>query len=204
MIKKHFKICSHIILGIWEIEESTEELMAGYDDAELEKIKHYHPNKKAEHIASRQLIESLCQEMDIPFHGICKDSHGKPHLIDSQHHISLSHSYPKIAALINLDEPCGIDIEQPRDQLLRVSHKFLNEDELAQCQDDLERLCVYWCAKESIYKMHGRTNLSFKQNIFIDRLKDDEVICSIRKEGMHQNIKLIMQHEDQYILTYNL
>lgn len=204
MIKKQFKISSHIMLGIWEIEERPEQLMAGYDDQELDKISHYHPLKKSEHIASRQLIEALCREMDIPFHGICKDSHGKPHLIDSEHHISLSHSYPKIAALINLDEPCGIDIEQPREQLARVRHKFLNDKELERCKEDLERLCIYWCAKESVYKMHGRTNLSFKQNIYIDHLKDDKVFCCIKKDEMDKPVTLNMQREDEYIVTYNL
>ncbi|MBU2912726.1 4'-phosphopantetheinyl transferase family protein [Reichenbachiella agariperforans] len=204
MIKKQYKISDHIMLGIWEINESTEALVAGFDAKEMEAIAHYHPIKKAEHIASRQLIESMCRDMDIPFHGICKDSHGKPHLIDSTHHISISHSYPKITALINLDEPCGIDLERPREQLQRTKHKFLNPSELKACGDDLHKLCIYWCTKESIYKMHGRKNLSFAQNIEINRIKDQQIHCRINKEGLVKEFVLNMQKEDDYILTYNL
>ncbi|UXP31943.1 4'-phosphopantetheinyl transferase superfamily protein [Reichenbachiella agarivorans] len=204
MIKKQFKISNHIILGIWEIDESLEQLAQGFDQKELDCIAHFHPLKKAEHIASRQLIQSMCQEMDIPFHGICKDSHGKPHLIDSDYHISLSHSYPKIAAMINLDVPCGIDIEQPREQLRRVKSKFLNPAELQVCQDDLDLLCIYWCAKESIYKMHGRKNLSFAQNIEINRIKDNQIFCSINKDQERKKFVLNMQQEDDYLITYNL
>ncbi|PIB34448.1 hypothetical protein BFP72_02950 [Reichenbachiella sp. 5M10] len=204
MIKKQIKVSNKIMLGIWEINEPLDRLEAQYHAKELERIAHYHPTKKAEHIASRQLIESMCQGLDIPFHGICKDDHGKPHLIDSPYHISISHSYPKIVALINLERPAGIDIEKPREQLLRVKRKFLNEEELAACNDNLDKLCSYWCAKESIYKIHGRKNLSFVQNIKIQKIKDSQVLCTVHRDGQQEDIILNLQKEDEYIITYNL
>jgi len=44
----------------------------------------------------------------------------------------------------------------------------LSNPERLHAGDDLSKMCIYWCAKESLYKWYGKKNLSFKDNIFIE------------------------------------
>lgn len=178
MIHHFHKSSDNSLVAIGDIKSDLAQHFDELDVSEQERIKNFHPNKRAEFLASRYMIKSLCHELDIPFHGICKDGHGKPHLIDSDYHISISHSYPYVACMIHKNVPCGIDIESPREQLLRIRHKFLNDQEFETCGTDINKLCLYWCIKESIYKLYGRKNLSFSKNIFIE--KADNGFCKVK------------------------
>lgn len=77
--------------------------------------------------------------------------------------LSISHS-GKYAMAVAAAVPCGIDIQQPRDALIRVKERYCGpaeEDVLARTLAGLElreRLLLLWAAKESIKKagVHDR------------------------------------------------
>jgi phosphopantetheinyl transferase len=62
------------------------------------------------------------------------------------------------AAVAHGDRPLGIDIERPREQLIRVGRRVISADEaldwLASDQD-LAGLTRLWAAKEAVYKRFG-------------------------------------------------
>jgi 4'-phosphopantetheinyl transferase len=158
------------IVGLWKLEESHKELLEKLcpterDFAELHDISH--PHKQLEWLASRNCAKALVELSAEHYVGIWKDQHRNPHLIDSQTQISISHTQSCACAVLNKSKPVGVDIEQISEKLRRVAHKFLSEKERIHVGDDLQKMCIYWCAKESIYKWHGAKNLSFKDNIFI-------------------------------------
>ena len=80
--------------------------------------------------------------------------------------------------MISKDHPVGIDIELIKHKIKSIKHKFLSDVELAQKQigDNTDGLYVAWCAKEAIYKWHGKKGLEFKQHIHIKPFK-------LRNEG---------------------
>ena len=119
---------ANTILGLWQIEESVEELSSNISPEDLKTIESYHPNKQLEFLATRQLIRQVCEKHQITYHGIEKDEYGKPHLMDSTYHISVSHAFPLVGCLIHKKEPCGLDIEKPRPQLNRIKNKFLSKE----------------------------------------------------------------------------
>src|SRR5690606_35147540 len=95
------------------------------------------------------------------------DEHGKPYLLNFPHHISLSHSYDYAAVMVSEDRLVGIDIEIIKDKIERVAKKFLSPEELdfIDPQHAIEHLYICWCAKESVYKLYGKNNVSFLNNI---------------------------------------
>ena len=77
---------------------------------------------------------------------------GQPVLVDSQEHISISHSDGWFAVYI-ANDPVGVDIQVPRARIGQGKHYFLNEKE--RHLDDLELLHLIWGAKEALYKKYG-------------------------------------------------
>ncbi len=98
----------------------------------------------------------------------CKvDEHGKPYLVSLPYHISFSHSFDYAAVMISKKHPVGIDIENVKEKVERIAHKFMSPRELAFINDEhkIQQLYVCWCAKEAIYKCYGQKAVSFLDNI---------------------------------------
>lgn len=66
--------------------------------------------------------------------------------------VSISHSRSELAIAIGHTTPIGVDIENLRTQLLRVTSRFLNADELDFWTRSPERLLQAWSAKEAAFK----------------------------------------------------
>jgi phosphopantetheinyl transferase len=100
---------------------------------------------------------------------IIYDANGKPFPDDQQTHLSLSHS-GKLIAMMTDPNPCGIDIETIRPKIEKIAPKFLSDAELAACTEEpvAQRMHVYWCVKEAIYKVEGVKNVSLKSDIFVE------------------------------------
>lgn len=137
----------------------------------------HHEQKRLEYLAARYLLQSLLNEWNIPFGGIVKDEFGKPFLKSLPFHISLSHSYPYVAAVIDSGKPVGIDLEQLKPKLTRIAPRVLSQVEHDDAADDITKLCVYWCAKESLVKIHGKKDLLFASEIQISPF-------SLQKQGL--------------------
>lgn len=126
------------------------------------------PQKRLEWIAGRILIQHLANSVQIPFLGILKDEFGKPFLRESNYHISLSHSYPYVAAQIHPEHSVGIDIEQPKEKLLKIAPRILDTTELQDAGTDIVKHCIYWCAKEALYKVYGKRGLLFTHHLHLN------------------------------------
>ena len=106
-------------------------------------------------------------------------------MVDSPLHISLAHSSDYALVAFSEQYPIGIDIQWPCQKLLHVKRKFLNDNESQQSGSDLEKLCIYWCAKEALYKMQGGRGLSLKDDICIEEFvkkKRGTVRGTVRKQ----------------------
>jgi phosphopantetheinyl transferase len=167
-------------------------------------LEHLHPKKKFEFLASRLLVEKTCGEMNIPYHGLVKDEYGKPHLKNSKHQVSITHNYPYVACSIHSSSACGIDIEFPRQQLIKIKHKFLNTHELAYCGEDLNKLCQYWSAKEALYKIYGRKQVLFSEHLSVNVIDNKTLSGKIRLDGHESEHLLKMRKYKNYYIVYNI
>lgn len=154
------------IWGMWKITEDERSLAA---EIPSEKIPESlsNPLKRLEFLAGRALIKTLLMRWGLEFKGIAKDSFGKPFLANPLIHVSISHSYPHVAAILHKEKNVGIDLEQPKDKLLRIAPRILSPTELQDAGEDVIKHCVYWCAKESLIKIYGKKNLVFSSNLHI-------------------------------------
>ncbi len=165
-------------LLLWKLTETEAELQNalgnGFNQQELDSISH--PQKKREWLASRMLIKTLAEQFGINYVGIHKDEHGKAFLIDNDSHISITHTAEFVAVAINPTAAVGIDMEKTDAKLQRTSKKYLSPPEFDHAQDEMERLCMYWCAKEALYKLYGKKKISFRDSIFISPFENEEIV----------------------------
>ncbi len=152
--------------GLWQITETEEELSFSALESCPDDI--VAPNKRKEFLAGRALIKALAEKVGVQYSGIRKDEQGKPYLKDNSHEISLSHSSPYVAARTHPREAGGIDIVQPKEKLLRVAPRVLSTTEENDAGNDIVKHCVYWCAKEAMYKLYGKRGLHFNNQLNID------------------------------------
>ncbi|MBC6425824.1 MAG: 4-phosphopantetheinyl transferase family protein [Ekhidna sp.] len=159
--------------------------------------------RQSEWIVGRILAKSLSEKFNINFKGIGKHETGKPYLIESDANISISHSFPIASGMIHLEKSCGIDIEHPGKNYLKVQKKFINESE-KKYKYDLMSLCAIWCAKEVIYKIFGRRFLSFKDEINISFESDTVMRGEITKKGHEETHRIHYEWVRGYLLAYGI
>jgi len=203
------KIDDQTVLAVWKIEETEEQLLSSLQlkQHELDVIESLSAGKRALHwLSTRVLLRTMLNTAD--YIDCQMDEHGKPYLVNSDTHISLSHSYDYASVIVSKDKKVGVDIELIKMKIKSIKHKFLSDVELAQKQigDNTNGLYVCWCAKEAIYKWHGKKGLEFKQHIHIKpfKLKDEGSLQAIVElpEGTKELTVNYFKTTDGYMLGY--
>jgi len=195
-------------LLVWKLTETEAELQYnlgnGFNQQELGKISH--PQKKREWLASRMLIKTLAEQFGINYVGIHKDEHGKAFLIDNDSHISITHTFDFVAVAINPAAAVGIDMEKVDPKLQRTSGKYLSPPEFAHANEEMSRLCMYWCAKEALYKLYGKKKISFKDSIFIEPFEEADIILKgkLTDEELEVRSNIYVRWFDSHCLAISL
>ena len=189
--------------ALWQVSETEEELafmaMASYPEEIISK------QKRLEWLAGRALIKSLTEYIGLEYFGLRKDEYGKPFLKEHPHYISLSHSFPYVAAQIHPSHSVGIDLEQPKDKLLRIASRVLSPVELTDAGTDIVKHCVYWCAKEAMYKIHGKRGLHFENQLKIEPFEleqQGDLKGRIKAEGFTDPVALRYSVQTDYVMVY--
>jgi phosphopantetheinyl transferase len=155
----------------WEIEEEIDSLKQklvdfGYSEIDFENIKLYKsPQRQLEWLTSRVLACDFFEQLTY----IHYDDFGKPYL-DNNYQISISHTKNLVVVALCKESLIGIDTEFVSDKIGRIALKFLSKKELENIgvENDILKLYLHWCAKEALYKVYGRKNLNFIDNLQID------------------------------------
>lgn len=208
-LSKIVKINDKLWWALWKIDAPWQEmlnakLLLDSDILGLSAVSH--DIKKAEFLASRLALRSVFNAFGVTQFDIYKDDHGKPYVDNPSYHVSLANSYPYAVAALHLGQPNGIDIEKPADKLLRVQHKFLKESEVKLAKNHTNRLCLAWCVKECIYKIHGKKGLSLKNHIRLSSLPDIKYGSVIATLEIDDPIDYLLHVEqlDGYFIVFNL
>jgi 4'-phosphopantetheinyl transferase len=134
--------------ALWKIEEQEEDLSYQAMESCPEDV--ISSQKRLEYLAGRALMKSMMEQLGHSYVGMRKDEAGKPFLKNSDYQVSLSHSYPYAAAQVHYSHPVGIDLEQPKEKLLRIASRVLSPSEEKDAGDHVTKHCIYWCAKEAL------------------------------------------------------
>lgn len=188
--------------ALWHINEPEEEL--SYDALESAPEEVVSSQKRLEFLAGRALIKELVTQAGLEYNGLRKDDFGKPFLKNLSHQISLSHSYPYVAAQLSASLSVGIDVEQPKEKLLKIAPRVLSLIEQKDAGTNLAKHCVYWCAKEAMYKIHGKRGLHFNSQLNIEpfTLGDQGILQGTISTDTLVHVELGYQVEDDFVMVY--
>lgn len=192
--------------ALWKIEEEESVLASAVAPFETAPSNLTNPLKRLEFLAGRVLIKELANVFGLKFHGLTKDEFGKPFLKNHDFQISLSHSYPYVAAVIHRSHAVGIDLEQPKEKLLKVAPRVLHATELQDAGPDIVKHCIYWCAKETLVKIHGKKDLIFAENLLISpflKEKQGELIGRIIVNTTETTVTLAYFVYENFVVVLN-
>ncbi len=165
-------VCNEIHLTVWKITETLNELKINFDleaDYLLLANEIVNEYKRVEFLVSRITIKSACFENNISFKSINKDEHGKPFLENSDWQMSISHTKDFVGVVLRKYKPLGIDIEKPQAKMFKVLKRLCTYSELEIIADKMEYASIIWSAKEALYKLYGKRNVDFKENLLIKK-----------------------------------
>jgi len=202
------KINKDIVLGLWKITEDIECFLSELylTEKEIEKLNSFvNENRKKHWLAYRILIDKMLNNNK--HYEIEYDGFGKPFLKDSDNYISVTHTGKYAAVIISKILSVGVDIEKITSRILKVKNKFLNERELEspEKENNLECLYVYWCSKEAVYKLYGKRNLDFREDIFIKEFSispKGKTKGIIKNEKIEKKVNLFFEFFDEHVLVY--
>jgi phosphopantetheinyl transferase len=188
-----------VFVCLWKITESEEVLRAQLPPSlpvhELQRLRHAHHRRQW--LASRLLAKQMLEAQGKVFTGFWKDTHRKIHFQESPYSLSISHAGEYAAVVIGKAQPVGIDIEQISERPARVRHKFLHPDELPGTATD-DQLTLFWCAKEALYKLQGRSGLSFREQVQVQTFRPTGWSAIIRTGGNERKCQLSAGRVDDY------
>lgn len=116
--------------------------------------------------------------------------------------ISISHTLDYLAVQLHHSLYAGIDIESNRNALLKVQHKFLQDDEMLWAKNNLSALCLLWTAKEALFKVYGLPAISFKKDILIKDIYWPYSIGKIKSNDTDNYFTLYSQKYNDLTITY--
>ena len=149
------------------------------DEKEFENLKQKSPKRLIE----KQMVRHMLRKI-LPNHKIRYYENGQPYLEPFDKFVSVSHSFP-YAVLAISEKKIGVDIEQVKDRIDKIKHKFLHPTEidwLGRVESEIEHLTAIWCIKEALFKIHSSKQWSFKEFYVVDEFfldKFSKIKCKI-------------------------
>ncbi|UOQ78207.1 4'-phosphopantetheinyl transferase superfamily protein [Hymenobacter sp. 5516J-16] len=198
------------VLGLWHLTETAPELwpllpaqahyLARFPDGRDEL-------RARQWLAGRALAHQLLQELNDTPATLHNDPNGRPYFPElPAAGVSLSHSGEWVAALLSTREAVGIDIELVRPKAQQLARRFLSGTEQADAGDDAAKYCLYWSAKETLYKLHSRRGLVFKEQLLLTpfELREAGVLTGhlLLENSRSQHQIHYLRSIPGYVLTY--
>ena len=187
---------------IWkysEEEEFSADLIS--DEKEFENLKQKSPKRLIE----KQMVRHMLRKI-LPNHKIRYHENGQPYLEPFDKFVSVSHSFP-YAVLAISEKKIGVDIEQVKDRIDKIKHKFLHPieiDWLSRAKSGIEHLTAIWCIKEALFKIHSSKQWSFKEFYVVDEFlldKFSKIKCKVFDKDREDKFLAHLEKIENYYLA---
>lgn len=192
------------LLAVWQITESSGELQSFFTPEELADPnfqKYSFEKRKVEWLAIRVLLKQMIGSgFEIHYTEV-----GKPRIIHSLYkHISISHSRDFAAVCIHQQHPVGIDIESITRNYASVKKRYLSESELEQVNEDSMLQCIYWCAKEAVFKLVDKEGVDFRKQIHVQpfHAETNKFIVTYISDNHVKTLQLQYEAFNQHCLVW--
>jgi len=172
------EVCIYPVSLVGDIDTERRKL-SPRDQVRLRQI--IHPQKQKEFVASRLALRELDPKYRLTYEG-------RIPYMDNGMYVSLTHAHNVGAAMLSRDYIVGLDVELQREQLFKISEKFLHPDEKLRIRPEraLEDLHVYWGAKEALFKIWKFGEVDFSHELRVDPFPasaSGETTAQILKDG---------------------
>ncbi len=194
-------------LGIWHIEEDYDYLLSqlNLNKNDLHTVRSFKSHtRKLEWLSVRLLLKSIVKkDVEILYNG-----NRKPFLSDKSYNISISHSENYTTILLcDKGHSVGIDVEKMKSKIEYIAHKFMTDEEIKHIDEDnkVYQMYIHWCAKEALYKLCDKKQLSFRQNIKIEPFipeNEGEIYGKVRSENINIRVKLHYFYLDNFSFVW--
>ena len=195
--------------GIWKVTESPEQLQSyltaeSCNPDELAQFKC--TSRQLEYLAVRVLLKTLTGSE----HKIAHLPSGKPYLEDHAWNITVSHTKGYVAVGLHPTKEIGVDIEQVAERVLKVTSRFVRDDEFPgitklPSQAQLYVYLLAWSAKETMFKVMNESEVDFKEHLHVSTfsLQTSGVFVGHEyKSGKKNTFGIHYQTHPDFVLTY--
>ncbi|MEG1522482.1 MAG: siderophore biosynthesis protein [Bacteroidales bacterium] len=196
------------LIGLWEMNETEQELLALLKDAtcyQSDLNQFVSQKRRIEFLTVRVMLEQLLNQDAI----IGYYPSGKPYLKGSEFKISISHTNGYAAIMLHSHRTVAIDIEQRAPKVMRLQSKFMNEDEIigTDISAPLDYALICWSAKETLFKMIDQEEIDFKKHLHllqINTIKSEGSFTGIFEKNETRRIfELHYRSTHSYVLTWS-
>jgi 4'-phosphopantetheinyl transferase len=200
------KFLDDCLFGIWEIRETYEDLLSQVHlyPGEREKLNSFKSiERKIEFLSVRALLKVLAG-VSVP---IVYNERKKPYLHQSEYRMSISHSRTLTSIILSKTKKVGLDLEYMSHKIGKIRHRFINKDEFI-TRNPLKQkyhLYIHWCAKEALYKICDKQDISFIRNLTIEPFepKNVGIITGwVDNQFWHDKFELNYFAINNYVVVY--
>lgn len=154
--------------------------------------------RKREYIATRVLRTMIFGNEPILYSPI-----GAPY-INEEGFISISHAQQVVGLAFCKDFPIGLDLEPIRDKVLRVSRKFLSENEKIELDtNNMTEMIKVWSGKEALYKLAGRKGIIFAKELLLKKKTDLLWSGEINFPDVLKKVELTIDEKNDFVISIN-
>lgn len=126
------------------------------------------------------------------------ETSGKPYV--EGYKIGISHTKGFVSVILSTSCDVAVDIEYINTRVLRIADRFLREDEKPDIVPDVIPTLLFWCAKETIFKLYSDERLTF-QNIKIMDAEQGGALCG-NNLITGESVRIDYTFNEDYVLTY--
>lgn len=188
-----------IVLGL--ITNDVETMSNEYEikPHEYEKFKKIsNLTKKKEWLGARILAElTLSKRVFVDY-----KLNGAPILLGESKKVSFSHGFPYVGIAFSVNNNVGIDVQEIKPMVLRIKSKFLNNDELLFCGDDLKKLTLFWSAKETLFKLYQDGEVDFKKHLSVEFINNQTMMGHFNNNKTTFSTRLYWFQEQNHVVVY--
>lgn len=203
------EIDKDVRLGVWEMDEDLNyEQFASlpfYD-----RLMSLSDGRRKETASVYSLLFAMTGNRNLV---IGHEPSGKPYV--EGYKIGISHTKGFVSVILSTSCDVAVDIEYINTRVLRIADRFLREDEKPNALQfskgknekgdkdvvpDVISTLLFWCAKETIYKLYSDERLTF-QNIKIMDVEQGGALCG-NNLITGESVRIDYTFNKDYVLTY--
>lgn len=196
-------------LGVWEMEENLNyenfASLSFYD-----RLMSLSDGRRKETASVYSLLFAMTGNRNLV---IGHEPSGKPYV--EGYKIGISHTKGFVSVILSTSCDVAVDIEYINTRVLRIADRFLREDEKPNALQfskekkeegdkdvvpDVIPTLLFWCAKETIYKLYSDERLTF-QNIKIMDAEQGGALCG-NNLITGESVRIDYTFNNDYVLTY--